>query len=133
MIDYNDSDSLSSSSGDERELTQTIFQEQVKFFCQMKDFLLSQQMALRQQLEALNFQVTKKRSRHYAPPRRHRLGLGIGLGQSSSSLHIPNLSTPSKVEITPSPIPHLPPDNIQQFFSCSSAEKSGKITFANIY
>jgi hypothetical protein len=130
LVDYNDSDSVSSSSsGEEQELTQNIFTEQVKFFCQMKDFLLSQQSALRQQLEALNFQLIKKRrhQHHHHHMRRHRLG------HSSTNLHIPIIpSIPSSVksqDIPPGPDLHShvpPPENIQQFYSCStSSNRSG--------
>ncbi|XP_021961112.1 uncharacterized protein LOC110856846 isoform X1 [Folsomia candida] len=120
LVDYNDSDSEStSSSGDERELTHTIFQEQVKFFCQMKDFLLSQQMALRQQLEALNFKMAKKRR---PQTRRQRQ-----MASSSNTLHIPNVSSPHhKPEVVPdSSEPDIPQDNVPHFFSCSSTDRSG--------
>lgn len=120
-MDANDSDSLSSSSGEERDLTQSMFKTQVKFFCQMKDFLVSQQMSLRQQLETLNVKVSKKRR---VSSRRQRLAA------SSSSIHIP---VPDKANLLPGGLPDRSdqPDNIQQFFSCSSTDRSGK--FSKLY
>jgi hypothetical protein len=117
LMEGNDSDS---SSGEERDKTQNLFKQQVNFFCQMKDFLLSQQMSLKQQLEMLNSNLVKKRKPRSASRRHHQRYVP----PPSSSIHLP---IPEKTDSSSSVPDKSVNDNIQQFFSCSSTDKSGKI------
>lgn len=133
LDEFSDSDSLPSScsgeDGEEIELTRTIFQEQVKFFCQMKDFLLSQQTALKQQLETLNLSMSRKRRtthHHHHRPRRHHHRI---FPLPTGSVHIPGVNVPSplstvKTDEASELEPEESGDNVPHFFSCSSTDRS---------
>lgn len=131
---------------------ESLFKQQAKFFSQMKDYLLSQQSSLRQHLEVLNATVAlrKKKISSSASSRRHHGHHGHQQQRFSNSHHntssghsVHSHSTKQKPEVTPSGggggggggdsgrgnqnnANELDLMN-NEFHSCSSTEKSGKI------
>ncbi|CAL8078143.1 unnamed protein product [Orchesella dallaii] len=94
--------------------TESLFKQQAKFFCQMKDYLLSQQSSLRQHLELLNATVASRKKK--VTSRRQRF---VNSGQS--------VHPPPKVK--PEAVPEIRGNNhdidlMNEFHSCSSTEKS---------
>ncbi|ODM97192.1 hypothetical protein Ocin01_09487 [Orchesella cincta] len=94
--------------------TESLFKQQAKFFCQMKDYLLSQQSSLRQHLELLNATVASRKKK--ITSRRQRFN------NSGQSVHPPP-------KLKPEATPEIRGNNhdidlMNEFHSCSSTEKS---------
>lgn len=111
-----ESTSLSTPSDEEPDPAESLFKHQAKFFCQMKEYLLSQQSSLRQHLEILNATVAlrKKRMTSRRQQRFHNTG------------HSVHLAAKQKPEVTPEIRGNTHDlDLMNEFHSCSSTEKSG--------
>lgn len=115
--DIHESLSLSTPSDEDADTdpSESLLKHQAKFFCQMKEYLLSQQSSLRQHLEVLNATVAFRKK---VTSRRQRF-LTSGHG-----VHIPAKQKP---EASPEMCGNNHDiDLMNEFHSCSSTEKSGK-------
>lgn len=102
---------------------ESLFKQQAKFFYQMKDYLLSQQSSLRQQLELLNATVASRKSKKVTASRRQRFLT------SGHSVHH-HIATKPKPDVPPADIRgnnNHDLDLMNEFLSCSSTEKSGEL------